>query len=404
MSKKKDKVETLVSSVESNGLDVLISFDTTGSVYSVLSTVRKNIVEEVQELFKLYEGNVRIGVIAHGDYCDKNDPYTIKVLDFTQDEGTICNFVRDIEPTYGGDADECYELVLNTARTVLNWRGGSHKLFIMLGDANPHGVNYTDNKNHIDWKNEVALLNDMNISIYAVHILANFRRSSKAFYKELASKTKGVYLTLDNFGDVLPLINASCIKTYSETKLNEYISVIKEQKLMTRTLQNNFDRLNGVYEETEDDTESYKTYTRRKKSKTKKEISILDGMEIVPAGRFQVIDVDEPLALRDFVTKNGIKFKTGRAFYELTKTEEIQQYKEVIMQNKETGDFYYGSDVRKSLGLLPQCSRSDEYKTEKLKPKKDDDFTVFVQSTSYNRKLKEGSKLLYEIEDYDSEL
>lgn len=386
-----------------NGLDVLISFDTTGSVYSVLSTIRRDIVKEVKELFKLYEGNVRIGIIAHGDYCDKDNPYTIKVLDFTQDEDTICKFVKNIEPTGGGDADECYELVLNTARTVLNWRGGSKKLFIMMGDANPHGTNYPDNKDRLDWNNEAELLHDMGVTVYAVHILANFRRSSKKFYQSVADKTGGIYLTLDNFNDVIPIINASCMKTYSETRLNEYVTVIKEQHLMTRTLQNNIDRLTGVYVETEDDTEAYKKFTSKRKKKAGKKLSILDGMEIVPAGRFQVIDVDEEMALRDFVTKNGIVFKMGRAFYELKKTEEVQQYKEIILQNKETGDFFYGSDVRKQLELLPQCSRSDDYATEKIKPKKDDEFTVFIQSTSYNRKLKPDSKILYEVEDYDVE-
>jgi len=388
----------------SKSVDALISFDTTGSMYAALATVKREVQKTVKELFKLYGEDLRVGIIAHGDYCDKDEPYTIKVLDFTQDVSTICNFVKDIESTYGGDADECYELVLNTARTVVNWKGGSDKLFMMIGDANPHGVNYGLNENHIDWKNEATLLNDMGVKVYAVHALSNFRSSSKKFYMKVAEITGGMYLTLDNFSEIIHLINMTYYNSYSEERLNEYVSVIKESRQFTRTIQQNFERLNGTFDSAEwekEETERRAGRVGKERKKDSKKVSILDGLATVPAGRFQVLEIDETSALRDFVNKNGIKFKTGRAFYELKKTEEIQQYKELIMQNKETGEFYYGSDVRKTLGLLEQCERSGDYAIEKLRPKKDDEYTIFVQSTSYNRKLPAESKILYEIEDLE---
>jgi|GEM_PF-511804 len=385
----------------SKSVDALISFDTTGSMYAALATVKREVQKTVKELFKLYGDDLRVGIIAHGDYCDKDNPYTIKVLDFTQNINTICNYVRDIESTYGGDADECYELVLNTARTVVNWKGGSDKIFMMIGDANPHGVNYSLNENRIDWKNEATLLNDMGVKVYAVHALSNFRSSSKKFYTSVAEITSGMYLTLDNFSEIIHLVNMTYYNSYSEEKLNEYVSVIKENRQFTRTIRQNFERLNGTFDSIKWEEEE----TERRAGKRRKDIkkaSILDGLATVPAGRFQVLEIDETSALRDFVNKNGIKFKTGRAFYELKKTEEIQQYKELIMQDKETGEFYYGSDVRKTLGLKEQSERSGDYAIEKIRPKKDDEYTIFVQSTSYNRKLPAGSKILYEIADLDS--
>lgn len=379
-------------------IDALISFDTTGSMYGVLASVRREIQSTVRQLFGTFGDNLRISIIAHGDYCDANNPYTIKVLDFTQNEETICNFVRDIESTNGGDADECYELVLNTARTRVNWEGGSEKLMIMIGDSNPHGVSYGLNRDNLDWRNEVRLLSDMNVKVYAVHALSNYRYGSKAFYETVAGVTGGTYLTLDNFGDVITLINMSCYNLLSEEKLNEYVTIIKEDKKFTRTVQQTFERLTGVYDENVW-KESYKSSKAR--SKAVKKASVLEGLDVVPAGRFQVLDIDETMAIKDFVTRNGLKFKTGRAFYELKKTEEVQQYKELIIQSKETGEFYYGSDVRKTLGLLEQCERSGDYATEKLKPKKDDEYTVYIQSTSYNRKLPVGSKILYEIDELE---
>jgi hypothetical protein len=96
----------------SQNIDLCITFDTTGSMYPALTQVRRNVTKLIQDLFRLSSG-IRIAIIAHGDYCDAGHPYVIKTLDFTSDLNTIVNFVQNVEPTHGGDAPECYELVLN---------------------------------------------------------------------------------------------------------------------------------------------------------------------------------------------------------------------------------------------------------------------------------------------------
>lgn len=387
----------------SDSLDIAISFDTTGSMYSVLATVRRDIKDTVRELFRQFgDKKLRISIIAHGDYCDKNNPYTIKVLDFTNDESKICSFVTNVESTYGGDSDECYELVLNTARTALNWHGGSEKILMMIGDCNPHNVGYKcremSKPNEIDWENESKLLNDMGVRIYGVHALHHYRHSSKKFYETISRVTNGVYLTLDNFSDVLQLVSATCYKNHSEESYNDFITIIKENNIGGRTLWDNIRRLNGEIVDDES-SDYYKRESSRKTSSRDLVFKTLPGLHPVPAGRFQVISVPEVSSIKGFVESNGIKYKVGRAFYELTKTEDVQQYKEIILQDKASGDMYYGDDARKHLGLLPQCTRSGSYAHEKIKPTKGDSYRVFVQSTSVNRKLMADTKLLYEISE-----
>lgn len=391
-------------------LDIVMSFDTTGSMYSVLATVRRDMQKVAKELFKQFEGDLRIAVIAHGDYCDAGRTYVIRALDFTENVDDICTFIKETDATSGGDADECYELVLNTVRTKLSWNGGSQKIFMMIGDSNPHGVHYADNKEGIDWKNESKLLKDMGIKVYAVHALSKVRSYSRAFYQKVANITEGCYLTLDNFSEVLELVNATCYQQQGTEEFKKYVEVIKSDKKLTRTLAENFDRLSGDFVELSDydlgdeDSDEKRGHKARAKAHTGTLSSTfkgIDGLSAVPAGRFQVIEVDTTSPLKNFIENNGLKFKTGRAFYELKKTEEVQQYKEVILQDKESGDFYCGNDVREKLGLLKQCLRSEEYGIEKIKPKKEDEYIVFIQSTSYNRKISEGTKLLYEIGEYD---
>ena len=105
-------------------VDVVFSFDTTGSMYACLAEVRRGVKEAIRRL-KADVRDIRIAIIAHGDYCDAHGSYVTKMIGFTEDETLLCNFVQTVGATGGGDADECYELVLKEARTKLKWRPGS---------------------------------------------------------------------------------------------------------------------------------------------------------------------------------------------------------------------------------------------------------------------------------------
>ncbi len=146
--------------------------------------------------------------------------------------------------------------------------------------------------------------------------------------------------------------------------------------------------------------------------------------------RFTVLEVDVDIPIRQFVCRNGLDFKTGKRFYELTKREKIQDYKEILLMDKSTRDVFEVDRVRKILGI-PQktCTRKMSLflmrgvslvvkllvkrrkvigKTPLIKNRiivtlKPDDlnnkmlskYIVFIQSTSVNRKLIEGTKFLY---------
>jgi hypothetical protein len=113
------------------------------------------------------------------------------------------------------------------------------------------------------------------------------------------------------------------------------------------------------------------------------------------------IDADEGIA--EFVRAQGASFKKGRGFYELTKPEKVQGYKEIVLVDKTSGDIFNGGEVRTILGLPPQASKdSCEREDVKLRPVDLEKWRVFVQSTSSNRKLVAGTNLLYEVDDWDA--
>src|SRR5574343_414959 len=336
MTKKTRRTATRLGKEKAmNTRDILITFDTTGSMYPALGQVRRNVSKLVDRLFKDVT-DIRIGIIAHGDYCDERNSYVTKMLDLTTDVDKIVHFVNNVGATGGGDADECYEFVLNQARTA-SWGAGNSKSVIMIGDANPHEVNYPMNTRRLDWRNEAKLLGEAGIKIYSCQALPS--RYSAPFYKKIADLTGGYDLELGQYN---------------------------------RNLDSMFGQMLG------------RTTSRKFGSTTSEELGA------VPAGRFQVMDVDTDCAIKDFVEANGITFKKGRGFYQFTKRTMIQDYKEVILMNKMTGDLFNGDKAREIAGI--PIGTSAEVSPEKLT-----DYIVFVQSTSVNRALKAGTKFLYEV-------
>jgi hypothetical protein len=350
-----------------NRVEVVFSFDTTGSMYPCLAQVRKKLGATVTRLAKEIPG-IRIGIIAHGDYCDEGSTYVTKSLDLTDDKDAIVRFVERVQPTGGGDAPECYELVLHQAQK-LSWTAGYTQAFVLIGDDVPHGPNQNPRK--LDWRAEVSALGRMGIPVYGVQALN--RRHATAFYKELAQKSGGFHISLDQFAYITDTLLAICLKQSGDMKLQAYETEVAKEGRMSRGLNTVFNTMlkratSAVYEATD--------------------------LRTVAPGRFQFLDVDGDTPIKNFVTENGLKFKAGRGFYEFTKTETIQGRKEIVLMDRKTGDLFSGEGARDMLGLPPG-------ETVRIRPANLEKYVVFVQSTSNNRKLMGGSRFLYEVEDYD---
>ncbi len=89
-------------------IEIVFSFDTTGSMNSCIAEVRKKLSETVSRLLEDVPG-IRIAIVAHGDYCD--GPRMIEMLDFSSDKNRIVKFVNDVKGTSGGDVSELRDLI-----------------------------------------------------------------------------------------------------------------------------------------------------------------------------------------------------------------------------------------------------------------------------------------------------
>lgn len=350
------------------GIDVVISCDTTGSMYPCLTQARRNIEALVRRLFRDIS-DLRIAIKVHGDYCDAGSTYVTKTLDFSTNVEQICNFVKSVGSTYGGDAPECYELVLHEARS-LSWKAERSRVLILIGDDVPHERNYALNTKRLDWRNELKMLKEMGVNVYGVHAMPGIRQHSKSFYATIANETGGYYLTLDQFAAIEDIIYAICYKQSGKVALDSFQQEVEKRGGMNRNMANVFQTLTG------------------------KRMTIKERPDLVsvPAGRFQVLSVDDDQSIKDFVEDQGLIFNKGRGFYEFMKTETIQENKEVVLMDDITGDMFFGDKAREMIGL-PYGIRG------RIKPENITGYTVFVQSTSYNRKLIGGTRFLYEVVD-----
>jgi hypothetical protein len=205
------------------------------------------------------------------------------------------------------------------------------------------------------------------------------RRHATPFYRELAHTSGGFHLSLDQFAEITDILMAICYRQDDSTgsidpKIQMYEEEVQRQGRMSRSLKRAFATLQG-------------------RVPTVEEAGPID-LRAVPSGRFQVLEVDEAQAIQTFAERNGLIFKAGKGFYEFTKTETIQARKEIVLQNRATGDLFAGNQARVMLGLpIGEDAR--------IRPTHLAEYRVFVQSTSYNRKLVSRTRFLYEVADYD---
>ncbi len=191
-------------------LDMVIAFDTTGSMAAYIGAVRAQVAELVPRLFKDND-DLRLGIVAFGDYCDMMGPNEFgpayQCLQPTNNENDIIRFIRESRDTSGGDGDEFYELVLKKILDETPWREGSTRSILLIADAAPHplGYSYDDvvKGNQIDWRAEARKAVEMRVRIDTVTI------TNEPWYGELSAMTDGVSAPFRSASKTADLVEAA---------------------------------------------------------------------------------------------------------------------------------------------------------------------------------------------------
>ena len=191
-------------------LDMVIAFDTTGSMASYIGAVRKEVSELIPRLFKDNE-DLRLGIVAFGDYCDMKNAQEFgnayQCIMPTNNENDLIKFVIESKDTGGGDGDEFYELVIKKIVEETPWREDSTRVILLISDAAPHPVGYTYSNyvvnNQIDWRKEAEKAAAMKIKIDTVTI------TDEPWYKELSRMTNGMSVPFESGYKTARLVEAA---------------------------------------------------------------------------------------------------------------------------------------------------------------------------------------------------
>ena len=191
-------------------LDMVIAFDTTGSMSSYIEAVRRHVIDLIPKLFAA-NPKLKVSIVAFGDYCDMHsksdfgDAY--QVIDLTDNENKLIEFVKKAKNTYGGDSDEFYELVIKKIIEETSWREGSTKSVLLIADASPHGIGYSFGdiviNNQIDWREEAKKAAANGIKIDTMQC------SNSRWYKELSKMTNGINLPFKTDSKTSQVIEAA---------------------------------------------------------------------------------------------------------------------------------------------------------------------------------------------------
>lgn len=196
--------------VEVDGaLDLVFLMDETGSMGSWIGQVQRDLVQLLAQLRTLpLCRELRVGLVRYCDHPPQDSTFVTRVHPLTADVGAIRTAVREMRAAGGGDypeavTDGLYELC------GLNWRPGSVRTVVWIGDAPPHGVECAGDAfpdgcpcgRH--WYSQAESCREMGIVVHAVG--CGLRSPTDEVFRLVARTTRGLYLGSPDVRQLLPL-------------------------------------------------------------------------------------------------------------------------------------------------------------------------------------------------------
>jgi hypothetical protein len=109
-----------------------------------IQAVRNSLFDIVEHITRKTEGlEIRFGVVSYRDHPPQDRSYVTKVFDFSENIKRVHKLISSLKPSEGGDTPEAVADGIFDARTKLSWERDSYKVLLLVGDAPPHGREYT---------------------------------------------------------------------------------------------------------------------------------------------------------------------------------------------------------------------------------------------------------------------
>ena len=124
----------MIRNLRSTGLDIVIVFDSTGSMTGEIDEVKVQIERIGKILMKLVP-DTRISLCT---YRDEGDEYEAKGIPLTNDLQELKSFLDTVFADAGGDLEEAVHKGMSWAVKENQFRTRARKVMLIFGDAPPH--------------------------------------------------------------------------------------------------------------------------------------------------------------------------------------------------------------------------------------------------------------------------
>jgi len=129
-------------------IDIIFCMDTTGSMHNYIKKsieAVKKIVNDTSNLPNKKPRSILFGFVAYKDHPPQDKSYITKVQPLT-DATNVLDFIRNLTASGGGDGPEAVLDGLFDSINKTNLRENSLKYIFHIGDAPPHGREFTADK------------------------------------------------------------------------------------------------------------------------------------------------------------------------------------------------------------------------------------------------------------------
>lgn len=219
-----DEPLTLTRGAAEKPLDLILAFDTTGSMRPYIQNVREKIDYLAQGLFKLMD--IRIGLIGVGDHCDEQ--FMIQAHPLTEEIKDLQRAVHDIRGTSGGDYPEAFECLFKHLNEDPRWRTERPLVLVLITDSVPHGMSGEGDAgcpDGVDARVELGRLLQRLRSFYLVNC-GNHEASIRI--QRTLVRSENYFLQLTDFRRLTNLVMALCMEEVGE--LDYFMDLLEKQR------------------------------------------------------------------------------------------------------------------------------------------------------------------------------
>lgn len=130
----------LLDRLKRDGLDLVITFDSTGSMTGEINQVKRQIHRIGRILMEMIP-QTRISICT---YRDQGDDYVVKGLPLTRNLDQVQLFLNEVTAGGGGDEPEAVDQGLRWSILENQFQPTARKVILLFGDAPPHDASAND--------------------------------------------------------------------------------------------------------------------------------------------------------------------------------------------------------------------------------------------------------------------